>query len=168
MQKFLDKVFLWLQKFLPEKIIKIVKPFLNVEFVAFIIIGVINTLSTTIFASVLNVVKNNFTKNNMYLHDIIEKTNLTFIIGYILSMIISFFLNTHFTFKERPTFKKFIKFPISYIPNFIIQYGIVGLLTMLGLCSQDWQKTLAYLFAAVIGIPITFITMKFFVYSKKK
>lgn len=154
MQKLLDNISAFLSKFLPEKLMNIINKFLTAEFVKFVIIGVINTLSTAVIATVLDKIASVLNISEQML----VKTNITFIVGYILSMIISFFLNTYFTFKEKPTLKKALKFPVSYIPNFIVQYIVVHLLG---------NGTLSYIIAAVIGIPVTFLTMRIFVYRKK-
>ena len=63
--------------------------------------------------------------------------------------------------QEKLSFTKFIKFGISYIPNFIIQ-NIVVIITfnILGL-----HKLIAYCLAAIIGIPVTFILLKFFAFK---
>ncbi len=129
------------------------KNFFSREFITFIIIGVINTFSTTIFASVLN----NF---NIFNTKFALTFNISFIIGYILGLCVSFLLNCHFTFKEKPTLRKALKFPLSYIPNFIIQYILVWIFALLSL-----PKTMAYLFAAALGVPITFLIMKFCVFT---
>lgn len=154
MQKLLDNISAFLSKFLPEKLMNIINKFLTAEFVKFVVIGVINTLSTAVIATVLDKIASVLNISEQ----ILVKTNITFIVGYILSMIISFFLNTYFTFNEKPTLKKALKFPVSYIPNFIVQYIVVHLLG---------NGTLSYIIAAVIGIPVTFLTMRIFVYRKK-
>ncbi len=148
MQRFLDKILSVMSGFLPEKLIRYAKIFLTVQFLTFLIIGAVNTLSTTGFAAVLDRV-----------HPSGQDNRVNFILGYCASLILSFFLNTRFTFRKKPTLKSFVKFPVSYIPNFVIQYLSVWLFTALSL-----NNTLAYLIAAIIGIPVTFLTMKFFVY----
>lgn len=154
MQGFLDKISDFLRRFLPSPLMKIADKLLTVEFIKFLVIGVINTLSTAVIATVLDALTAVLKINS----DLLVRTNATFIIGYILSMVISFFLNTYFTFHEKPTLIKALKFPISYIPNFIVQYAVVHLLG---------SGTLSYIIAAVIGIPVTFLTMRVFVYKKK-
>ena len=85
-------------------------------------------------------------------------------LGYISGLIIAYILNSFITFKERLSFKKFSKFAVSYIPNFIIQNVVVILIfNVLGL-----HKLLAYTLAAVIGIPITFVLLKFFAFNRKR
>ncbi len=158
MQKFLDKIADFFEKFMPKILMKYIRQFLTVQFVLFVTVGVINTFNTAVIATVLDMLKNSFFSGAEY----IERYNITFVAGYVLSMIISFFLNTYITFREKPTLKKFIKFPLSYIPNFLIQYVCVALFT-----SLELNNTVAYMIAAVIGIPVTFLTMKILVYKGK-
>lgn len=158
MQKFLDRIADFFEKFMPKILMKYIRQFLTVQFVLFVTVGVINTFNTAVIATVLDMLKNSFFSGAEY----IERYNITFAAGYVLSMIISFFLNTCITFREKPTLKKFIKFPLSYIPNFLIQYICVALFT-----SLELNNTAAYMIAAVIGIPVTFLTMKILVYKGK-
>ena len=131
-----------------ELIKKIKNIFLNKEFIFFILIGVINTFNGVIFS---------------YIYSSILNENLAFILGYISGLIISYILNSFITFKEKLSIKKFIKFAISYIPNFIIQNIVVILIfNILGL-----HKLIAYVLAAVIGIPVTFILLKFFAFNRE-
>ena len=89
--------------------------------------------------------------------------NIAFIFGYITGLVISYLLNSFITFKEELDIKKFVKFVISYVPNFIIQNIVVLLIyNILGL-----NEIIAYALAAIIGVPVTFILMKFFAFSDK-
>lgn len=122
--------------------------FYTKEFVTFLIIGVINTFNGTVFS---------------YIYSSFLNENIAFIVGYISGLIISYLLNSLITFKEKLQLNKFIKFAISYIPNFIIQNIVVIIVfNLMGL-----NKLIAYLLAAIIGVPITFILMKFFAFRKK-
>ncbi|MCI6692265.1 MULTISPECIES: GtrA family protein [unclassified Clostridium] len=125
---------------------KIKSIFINKEFILFIIIGVINTFNGVMFS---------------FIYSSILNENLAFILGYISGLVVSYILNSYITFKEKLSFTKFIKFGISYIPNFIIQ-NIVVIITfnILGL-----HKLIAYCLAAIIGIPVTFILLKFFAFK---
>ena len=115
----------------------------------FVFIGVINTFNGVIFS---------------YIYSSFLNENIAFIFGYISGLVISYILNSYVTFKEKLEFNKFIKFAISYIPNFIIQNIVVFIVfNMMGL-----HKLIAYGLAAVIGVPITFVFMKFFAFKKNK
>lgn len=126
---------------------KLKKTFFNKEFMLFIIIGVINTFNGVVFS---------------FIYSSLLNENLAFVLGYISGLIVSYILNSYITFKEKLSFTKFIKFGVSYIPNFIIQ-NIVVLITfnIMGL-----HKLIAYCLAAIIGIPVTFILLKFFAFKK--
>ncbi|MCR1951986.1 MULTISPECIES: GtrA family protein [Clostridium] len=122
--------------------------FFSKEFIIFVIIGVINTFNGVIFS---------------YIYSNFFNENIAFICGYISGLIISYILNSYVTFKEKLNFNKFIKFTISYIPNFIIQNIIVLIVfNIMGI-----YKLIAYGLAAIIGVPITFIFMKFFAFNNK-
>lgn len=161
MQHLLDIIYGALCRVLPETLVHKLRQFFTVEFITFLIIGVVNTLSTAVISTLLDFITKHIAV--LYACKLIEKLRLTFITGYILSMLISFFLNCRFTFHEKPTLSKLIRFPVSYIPNFIIQYIVVWFFTAV----IPIHSTAAYLAAAVIGIPVTFITMRIFVFKRK-
>lgn len=116
----------------------------------FILIGGINTFSGVVFAAIYS--------------KLIESTNASFACGYITSLIMSYLLNSKFTFNESVSLKVFVKFAISYIPNFIIQNIVVFIIyNQLG-----FHKLIAFGAAAVLGIPITFFFMKVIAFGKHK
>ena len=126
---------------------KFKETFLSVEFIKFVFIGVINTFNGVVFS---------------YIYSSFLNENIAFGFGYISGLIVSYLLNSFITFKESLHIVKFIKFAISYIPNFIIQYVVVlVVINMLG-----WYKLIAYGLAALIGVPVTFIFMKIFAFKK--
>ena len=130
---------------------KFIKKFKNTffskKFIIFVIIGIINTFNSTIFS---------------YIYSEFFNENMAFILGYISGLFISYILNSLITFKKNLSFQQFIRFTISYIPNFIIQNVVVIIVfNIIGL-----NKLIAYLLAAIIGVPITFILIKFFAFKK--
>ncbi|MFD7032122.1 GtrA family protein [Streptomyces sp. NPDC059917] len=77
-------------------------------------------------------------------------------LAFVLAMVGSFFMNTYFTYRTRPTWKKFLLFPLTNITNYVIQS--VGLLLLV-----DWagmNEKIAPLVAAVIAIPFTYVISK--------
>ena len=128
---------------------KIKEVFFSRQFMIFVIIGVINTFNGVIFS---------------YIYSSFLNENIAFIFGYISGLIISYILNSYVTFKEKLGFNKFIKFSVSYIPNFIIQNIVILIVfNIMGL-----HKLIAYVLAAIIGVPVTFILMKFFAFKNKR
>lgn len=121
--------------------------FLSKQFIIFIIIGIVNTFNGAIFS---------------YIYSSFLSSNVAFLPGYISGLVISYILNSFITFKENLSFQKLIKFTISSIPNFIIQYIVVIICSIIGL-----HKLFAYILAAIIGVPVTFLLMKFFAFNTK-
>lgn len=116
----------------------------KVEFVKFLIIGVINTFNGALFASLLL--------------PLIKNSYASFIGGYMIALVISYLLNSSFVFKQSLSVPRFIKFFISYIPNFLIQNVIVGTL----LVNTAIPPTLIYVLSSAISVPITFILLKIY------
>jgi putative flippase GtrA len=117
------------------------------EFSGFLIIGAVNTANGTIVA---------------YLLSFLLNANASFIIGYGVSLSIAYILNSEFLFKKPLAVSRYAKFVISYVPNFIIQNGIVLIFyNLLG-----WHRLIVYALAAIIGIPITFLLVKLFAFGK--
>lgn len=131
-----------------EKIKKIIRIFLSKEFIIFVLIGGINTLNGLLFPAIFST---------------FLQANVAYIISYIPSLFISYVLNSFFTFKENKlSLIKCIKFYLSYIPNFIIQ-NIVFFI-----CYNvfDVNKYIGIILASIIGVPVTFLIMKFFAFAK--
>lgn len=120
------------------------------EFMMFIIIGVINTFNGIVLSWLYSL----FIKN----------ANAAFAVGYITSTVISYLLNSKFTFCEKLSVKRYVKFFVSYIPNFIIQNAAVILFYNI----LNLNKLFAYAIAAIIGVPLTFVFMKIFTFKKKQ
>ena len=125
------------------------KAFFSPSFIRFLLVGGAATLATTLFS--------------VLYEKWIPVPVAAFSVGYLTTLLLSFFINCGFTFGEKPSFIRYIKYIISYIPNFLIQCASVWLLhNILGL----WEVA-AYLLAAVIGVPVTYILMKVFTFKKQ-
>ena len=85
--------------------------FLTKEFFLFLIIGCINTFNGTFLAWLCAFLS--------------PYNNLNFNIGYILSNLCAYWMNSRFIFHEPLSINRYVKFFISYIPNYIIQNIIV-------------------------------------------
>ena len=132
-----------------ELLLKIKRTFVNKKFIEFCVLGVINTINDAIFSSVYNW----FGLQN----------NIAAVLGYFTALTIAFFFSCFFIFKRKPSLNRYVKFLISYIPNFII-FFLVTFITIntMGL-PQFWGTILA----AVAGGPITFVIMKVYAFGKK-
>ncbi|WP_423830021.1 flippase GtxA [Staphylococcus aureus] len=115
----------------------------HAEILKFIIVGGINTLNYYVVYLLLL----------KLLH--IEYM-ISHITGFIVAFVISYYLNCYFVYKVKPTWRKFISFPIMQIVN-------VSLQTVLLYVFVSWLNLPAEIapFAGlIITIPITFILSK--------
>ncbi len=131
-----------------EKIKKLKDMFFSRQFILFVIIGCINTLSSSIFSA---------------LYAMIFGEVAAFVPGYITGILVAYTLNSIFNFKEKLEWIKLIKYAISTIPNFLIQFIVV----YIGVSLLGINHLICYLAAAIIGVPVTFIILKLFVFIKK-
>lgn len=137
-----EKLTPW-QEYTPKK-----NAFLSKEFLLFLIVGGINTINGVVFS---------------WIYSLFLNPNLAFVVGYISSLFIAYLLNSKFIFPTPISFSRFLKFCISYIPNFIIQNISVFVIFNL----LKFHELIAYIVAAIIGIPITFLAVKLFAFGKK-
>lgn len=115
----------------------------HAEILKFIIVGGINTLNYYVVYLLLL----------KLLH--IEYM-ISHITGFLVAFVISYYLNCYFVYRVKPTWRKFISFPITLIVN-------VSLQTVLLYVFVSWLNLPAEIapFAGlVITIPITFVLSK--------
>ncbi|MDD2490323.1 MAG: GtrA family protein [Bacilli bacterium] len=125
--------------------------FLELEFIKFVIIGFINT----------------FNHNVIYL--LLIYFNVYYVIAnlfaFIISMTISFFLNSYITFKVKPTWQRFLLFPLSNLPTLFFQTIGIYLVVEIGGLPKEYGA----LVLSLLSIPFTFIIMRYiFKYNDKK
>lgn len=73
--------------------------------------------------------------------------------AFVLSMTGSFFLNTYFTYRTRPTWRKFLLFPLTNVTNYVVtSIGVYVLVEWVGM-----NDTIAPLVAAAAAIPFTYL-----------
>lgn len=122
--------------------------FLSKEFFLFLVIGCINTFNGTFLAWLCAFLS--------------PYNNLNFNIGYILSNLCAYWMNSRFIFHEPLSVNRYVKFFVSYIPNYIIQNIIV----LIFYNMLDFPPVVSYLIAAVLGIPVTFLMVKIFAFGR--
>ena len=132
----------------PGKVKKLKNIFFTKEFFTFLIVGGINAVNGIVFS---------------YVYSLFLGVNVSFVLGYVTAMTISYLLNSTLVFKEDMGIVKYIKFCISYIPNFIIQ----NIFVLIFYNMLHWNKLIVFALAAIVGVPVTFIIMKFFAFNKK-
>lgn|SRR5690606_5679706 len=113
---------------------------LNTEFTRFVVVGVINTLT---YYSIYLVLHNLFSLPYMAAH----------LIGFFISLNISFFLNCYVTYKIKPTLKKYLYFPLTQVVN-------ISVSTFLVFVFVEWlqlDSNIAPFAAVIFTVPITFV-----------
>ena len=128
---------------------KLKRTFLEKRFLEFCALGIVNTFNDALFS---------------WLFHLRLQENVSAVLGYAIALTIAFFLSCFVIFKEAPTKKRYFRFLISYIPNFLI-YFLVTFLTINVLnLPQFWATVIA----AAAGGPITFVIIKLYAFGKKK
>jgi putative flippase GtrA len=125
------------------KNIKMISFLFTPEFWRFVIVGFINTFNYYVFYL-------------LFTHLLSIDYLIAHILGFLISMVGSFYLNSYYTYKTKPTLKKFLHFPLTYVLNIVISTSAIYILVdMLGM-----NKDVSPLLASVIAIPFTFFASK--------
>ncbi|MDX2596329.1 MULTISPECIES: GtrA family protein [Streptomyces] len=78
------------------------------------------------------------------------------VLAFLLSMVGSFFLNARFTYRTRPTWRKFLLFPLTNVTNFLITTaGVYVIVDVLHAGSR-----FAPLLASAAAVPVTFVVSR--------
>lgn len=82
---------------------------------------------------------------------------IAFTLGFVIANITSFFLNTYFTFKTKPTLKKFLSFPLTALPNYLFSQAGLWLLVE----QFSITEGISGILASLLAIPVTYLLTKF-------
>ena len=134
-----------------DKIIRKVRhELLDWRFIKFLVVGVINTFNGSLLAWLCL--------------PVISDANIAFVIGYFISNVLAYVMNGVWIFPGKLTWNGYGKFALSYVPNFLCQNVVVGICyNLMGL-----PPIVSYLLAAVLGVPITYILVKYFAFGGEK
>lgn len=122
--------------------------FINKPFIRFVISGVINTGSTYIIYLILLA---------------FWEYKIAYTISYISGIFISYYLNTIFVFQEKISFRKFLKFPVVYIAQYLINLLFIYLLVD----KMGLSTALVPIVVTIIAIPITYLLSKTILTTRK-
>lgn len=112
---------------------------LDKQFWKFNIVGIVNTINYYILYMIFIKV---FQMNYMNAH----------LLSFFISMVGSFYLNSYFTYQTKPTLKKFLQFPLTYVVNIFV--STLAIYTLVQLLSV--HENIAPIMATIIAIPFTF------------
>ncbi|WP_142826886.1 GtrA family protein [Planococcus soli] len=113
---------------------------LNTEFTRFVFVGVLNTLS---YYSIYLLLHNVFSWPYLLAH----------VIGFVISLNISFFLNCYVTYRIRPTLKKYLYFPLTQVVNISVSTALIFIFVEF----LQFNSNIAPFAAVLFTIPITFV-----------
>ncbi|MFF8596196.1 GtrA family protein [Streptomyces sp. NPDC015220] len=117
------------------------------QILTFAVVGVVNTLTYYL----------------LYLLFLVRLPYLAaHVLAFLISMVGSFFLNARFTYRIRPTWRKFLLFPLTNATNFVITTaGVYVIVDVLHAGSR-----FAPLLASAAAIPVTFVVSRMIMLPK--
>lgn len=119
------------------------------RFVRFVMVGVMNTLNYYIVYLLLT---------KMFGVPYI----ISHVTGFIVAMIISFYLNCYFVYHVRPTIRKFLQFPLTQVVNISVQTLLLYILVDKFRVNDIY----APFPALIITIPITYLVTTYILKEK--
>lgn len=81
--------------------------------------------------------------------------NVAYVTGYLVSFVCNFFLTSYFTFRTRPTLKRFVGFAGSHAVNFALHLVLLNLLLWAGV-----HELVAPLFVIAIAMVVQFTILR--------
>lgn len=113
------------------------------EIIKFIVVGGLNTFNYyVVYLLLLKLLHLNYM--------------LSHVTGFVVAFVISYYLNCYFVYKVKPTWKKFISFPITQVVNVLLQTAFLYVFVM----WLNLPAEIAPFAGLVITIPITFVLSK--------
>ena len=122
-------------------IVKLKEKFMNKQFLSFGLIGGLNTIGSQLIYMICVSAK--------------LKVGISSILGDVITMIFSYFLNMKFTYRTKCTLASFVAFPVSYIPGFIINF----VMTIVFVEYFRVEELFAKAFSLPLTIPLNFVIM---------
>ncbi|MEV8410009.1 glycosyltransferase [Streptomyces niveus] len=116
------------------------------QFIVFAAIGIVNTaVYLSVYASL-----------NRWIPYLIAHA-----IGYGVSVVGSFLLNSYITCRTRPTWRAFVRYPLSSVVNLVLS----GVLLFLGVNSLGLGKNVAAVAAGILATPASFLLARWAINS---
>ncbi|WP_327575879.1 MULTISPECIES: glycosyltransferase [unclassified Streptomyces] len=85
-------------------------------------------------------------------------------LGYVVSTVCSFLLNSHFTCRTRPTWRAFLRYPLSSGFNLVAS----GALLYVAVSRLEMDKNVAALVAGVLVTPVSFLLARWAINSGRR
>lgn len=130
-------------------LLKLKHTFLSKGFIEFCALGLINTFNDSLFSWLFSL--------------LVGRGNLAAVLGYAVALSIAYILSCRIIFKKRASLKSYVRFILSYIPNFIIFFLVTFITINTWHLPQFWATAIA----AAAGGPITYIIIKIYAFGRK-
>lgn len=88
--------------------------------------------------------------------------NAAYTVGYLVSFCVNFFMTSYFTFRSKPSLKRFVGFSGSHVVNYLVQIGLLNLFLWIGVGSNVAP------IPAMAGAVVVQFTILRLVYGKSK
>jgi putative flippase GtrA len=112
------------------------------EFVRFCLVGIVNTMHHYLWYVPLTWLTSSEIANTL---------------AFFAAMIGSFYLNNYLTFKTVPSLKRFLRFPVTYIPQLIAAY----LVPFIGVRYFNTNVYIVPIITTLSVLPLTYWLMRF-------
>ena len=89
-------------------------------------------------------------------------TSVAFTCGFLVEMVVNYFLTNYFTFRTRPSWRNAGGFVVGKVINFVVQLVLLNLLLMV--ISEEISGILAIMLAGIVNY---FVLLPFFSANKK-
>ncbi|HIW11864.1 MAG TPA: GtrA family protein [Candidatus Salinicoccus stercoripullorum] len=119
------------------------------EFTRFILTGLLNTLNYYVIYMLL------LRAGLSYL--------LSHVTGFLAAFVISYFLNCLFVYRVRPTWSRFLKFPLTQMVNMAMQ----TLLLYIFVDTFRWNEIIAPLPVLIVTVPVTYTITRWVLKDKE-
>ncbi|WP_017548522.1 GtrA family protein [Salinicoccus carnicancri] len=119
------------------------------EFIRFILTGLLNTVNYYVIYTLL------LWSGLPYL--------LSHVTGFLSAFVISYFLNCHFVYRVRPTWPRFLKFPLTQVVNM----GMQTLLLYIFVDTFGWNEIIAPLPVLIVTVPVTYTITRWVLKDKE-
>lgn len=137
-----------------------IKWFLKWELGRFLIVGGINTLMGGILIPLI--MKEGFGLTSFTFLALTLDLPLT--VGYLVWFSFAYLINIKYVFKSRFELKRYLMYPLSQIPNYIIN----SIFVYIFLNVVNLPSFVAYPASAILAVPIMFIVVRFIVKTKNE
>lgn len=139
----------------------LIKKLLSLEIIKFLFAGGINTLMGSIL---IPYVYNMLFGEQIWFTFLSTNVYWGLFAGYLLWLIPAFFIQLKVVFKSRFEWPRFLVYPLTQIPNFIINSFFYNLFfTVIG-----WPDLVSLVLAACITVPIMFVLVRLVIKTKNK